>query len=81
MPPPPGESLEISDRRESEERHEILDLVGPSLHSRRILHASFVESLRIISGKTTLILHWPPRSFPRAMAIADAVRTQHDHLT
>ncbi|KAH0956432.1 hypothetical protein HN011_000047 [Eciton burchellii] len=39
-PPPSGETFRIHDRRESEKRHEILDLVGPPLHSRRILQIS-----------------------------------------
>lgn len=67
--------------RESEEiRHEILDLVGPSLHSRRILHAPFVAlSRRTIHGTIALIFP-SPRGCLRATAIAEAVRTRRDHL-
>jgi len=71
-PPLSGETFRIHDRRESEKRHEILDLVGPPLHSRRILQVPLVVSSRAISGKTALISRSPPRSFPRVTAIADA---------
>jgi len=51
------------------ERHEILDLVGLSLHSRRILHAPFVALQRMIH-KTIVLIFLSPRDFLRATAIS-----------
>lgn len=62
------------------ECHEILDLVGPSLHSRRVLHAPFVALSRTIHGTIALIFP-SPRDLLKATAIAEAVRTRRDHLS
>lgn len=58
-------------RTRLQERHEILDLVGLSLHSRRILHAPFVALWRTIHGTIALIF-LSPRDLFRATAIAEA---------
>lgn len=70
--PLPEKSLSVSSARNwswIRGRHEILDLVGPSLHSRRILHAPFVALQRMIH-KTIVLIFLSPRDFLRATAIS-----------
>lgn len=64
----------------SSDRHEIRDLeIGPSLHSRRILHAPFVTPSRTVSGEIAPILPAPGALLGATAIAEEALPTRRDH--